>query len=143
MTEEAKNQEQDTGAAIDPAEIDAIAAEAGAEEAPESAGDLMEQHEGPTTAETIQPIIDLACGVVAPNWQIQKAERQALAGAYGDLIDKYFPEGIGAWGIELNAALITAAILGPRVTSGIPAREKPKREEKPEPTGEGKEADED
>ncbi|RUT74694.1 hypothetical protein EHM94_05735 [Marinobacter sp. NP-6] len=143
MTDKAEDQEKSTGTAINMDELDAVEQEAGAEEQPEDAGSLMEQQDGPTTAETIQPIIDLACGVAAPNWQIQKGEREALAGAYGDLIDKYLPDGLGAWGIELNALLMTAAIFGPRVTSGVPARNQPKEEKTAEPAKEGKDADED
>lgn len=128
MTEQANN--QDTGAAIDGEELAAMAAELEQDEAPESAGELVEQAEGPPTAEIIQPIIDLACGVMAPNWHIQKGERQAMAEAYGDLLDKYFPEGLGDYGVELNALLCTAAVLGPRVAKRIPPREPPKKPEK-------------
>lgn len=128
---EDNNKVEEAGAAIDQTELDAVAIEAGADEAPESAGELMET-EGPSTAEVLQPLIDLACSVAAPNWEISKGERQALAESYGDLADKYFPEGVGQWGVELNAALITAAIIGPRVASGTPARKEKKREAQPE-----------
>lgn len=129
MTQPVDNQEQkDTGAAIDSAELDAIASEAEASEAPDSAAELVEEREGPTTAEVIHPLISFGCDLACPNYQIQKAEKQALAESYGDLLDKYFPEGIGAWGVELNALLMTAAIFGPRVAQGVPARNKPKAE---------------
>lgn len=129
MTDNAENQEQNAGAAIDSEELDAIAREAGEDEAPQSAGELMEERDGPTTAEVIAPLIGFGCDIGCPNYQIQKAEKQALAEAYGELIDKYYPEGVGAWGVELNALLMTAAIFGPRVAQGVPARSKPKAEE--------------
>jgi len=126
MTEKAKDQEQEAaGAAIDTDELNNIAAQLEGEEQHEAAGELAER-EGPTTAEVIHPLISFGCDLACPNYQIQKAEKQALAEAYGDLLDKYFPEGIGAWGVELNAALMTAAIFGPRLAQGVPAREKPK-----------------
>ncbi|MCS6128887.1 hypothetical protein G3485_17355 [Shewanella baltica] len=65
-------------------------------------------------AELIAPIIGLACMAFAPNWNIAPEEQQALAESYGALIDKYFPEGAGAFGVELNALIITGAILAPR-----------------------------
>lgn len=129
MTDKAEEQEQGTGAAIDSGELDAIAREAGEDEAPQSAGELMEEREGPTTAEVIAPLIGFGCDIGCPNWQIQKEEKKALAEGYGELIDKYYPDGISAWGVELNALLMTAAIFGPRVAKGMPARVKPKAEE--------------
>lgn len=120
---EVTEQEHDTGAAIDQAELNSMAEELEAEQAEAQAGELAEQHEGPATAEMLFPLVAFGCDLACPNYQIQKAEKQALAESYGDLIDKYFPEGIGAWGVELNALLVTAAIFGPRVAKGIPARE--------------------
>ncbi|WP_428398418.1 hypothetical protein [Marinobacter salarius] len=129
MTEKAEDQEKSTGTAINMEELDAVEQEAGAEEAPQSAGELLEEREGPTTAEVIAPLIGFGCDIGCPNWQVQKEEKRALAEGYGELIDKYYPEGLGAIGVELNALLMTAAIFGPRVAQGIPARAKPKAEE--------------
>lgn len=70
----------------------------------------------------LQPTFDLLC----PNWNVQAAECNALAGAYAPVLVKYFPGGIGKMGPELTAVLVTAAIFGPRI--GVP-RVKP--EEKP------------
>ena len=138
-----KDGEQEAGAAIDPAEMDAIAAEAGAEEAPESSGELMEEQEGPSTSDVLYPLISFGCDLGCPNWMVQDAEKKALSDGYADMIDKYWPGGVSKFGVELNALLMTAAIFGPRVAKGIPARDLPKREEKQEQTGESKEANED
>lgn len=121
MNEENQNQGE-TGAAIDSDELNKMAADLEAEQAEAQAGELMEQREGPATAEMLFPLVSFGCDLACPNYHIQKAEKQALAESYGELVDKYFPEGIGAWGVELNALLVTAAIFGPRVAKGIPAR---------------------
>lgn len=90
----------------------------------ERVGDYMEaEPEGPSTAEMLMPLVSMGCKVAAPNWQIQKAEVEALAESYGELVDKYFPGGVGEWGPELNAALVTAAIFGPRL--GTPRHKQP------------------
>lgn len=123
------NTTTETGSAVDQEELTKLAEELEAEQAEELAGELMEERQGPETAEMLYPLVSFACDLGCPNYQIQKAEKQALSESYGELIDKYFPEGIGAWGVELNALLVTAAIFGPRVAKGIPAQ-KPK--EKPE-----------
>ncbi|TVL36224.1 hypothetical protein [Shewanella xiamenensis] len=85
-------------------------------------GGLQAENQGyqPTQAahvsgsELIAPIVGLTCAIFAPNWNISPEEQQALADSYGALIDKYFPEGAGAFGVELNALIITGAILAPR-----------------------------
>ncbi|NKF52785.1 hypothetical protein G3R49_19700 [Shewanella sp. WXL01] len=71
-------------------------------------------------AEIIAPVVQLGCALLAPNWDIQPEEQQALADSYGALIDKYFPDGAGSFGVELNALLITGAIVTPRL--GKPRR---------------------
>lgn len=129
MNDNERLHQEERGAAIDSEELDAIAREAGEDEKPQSAGELMEERDGPTTAEVIAPLISFGCDIGCPNWQVQKAEKQALAEGYADLIDKYYPDGVSAFGVELNALLMTAAIFGPRVAQGIPARVKPKAEE--------------
>lgn len=75
-------------------------------------------------AEILAPVVGLACNILAPSWDIQPEEQQALAESYGALVDKYFPEGAGAFGVELNALIITGAIFGPRIG-------KPRKPEKP------------
>jgi hypothetical protein len=77
-------------------------------------------------AELIFPVVGLACAVLAPSWNITTDEQQALADNYGAVIDKYFPEGAGSFGVELSALLVTGAILAPRL--GTPR--KPEKETK-------------
>lgn len=120
----------DEPTAIDDAALAQLEQEYSAAEMAETAA-LVGDEQGPTTAEILQPVIDLACAVGCPNWQIKQAEREALAQAYGDLIDKYFPDGVGQFGVELNALLVTAAIFTPRI--GQPRH-------KPEPDPEKQEA---
>lgn len=132
MTDATKDQEQETtGAAIDTDELNSIAAELAGEEQQDAGGELAER-QGPATAEVIYPLISFGCDLGCPNWMIQDAEKKAMADGYADMIDKYWPDGIGAFGVELNALLMTAAIFGPRVAKGIPAREKPKAKQEQE-----------
>ncbi|MCW3173755.1 hypothetical protein [Shewanella subflava] len=68
-------------------------------------------------AEIILPVVSLACGVLAPNWDIKPEEQAALADCYGALMDKYFPDMAESGGVELSALLVTAAILTPRLST--------------------------
>lgn len=77
------------------------------------------------TAELVQPLVSLLCVTVAPAWEITAAEQEQLAGAYADVIDKYFPDGV-PMGPEVGAIMVTAAIVMPRL--GRPMKE-------PEPEG--------
>jgi len=131
MNDNERLHQEEAGAAIDSEELQSLAAEFAPEPEAEQGGELADR-EGPTTAEVIHPLISFGCDLACPKYQIQPAEKQALADGYADLIDKYFPEGIGAFGVELNALLVTAAIFGPRVAKGIPARAPEKREKEPE-----------
>lgn len=67
------------------------------------------------TADLIAPIVGLVCSVVCPAWEIGAEEQGALSQSYADVLDKYFPEGAGAFGVELSALLVTAAIITPRL----------------------------
>src|SRR3569833_1825478 len=67
----------------------------------------------PPTEEIIYPVLSLAFDAIAPAWAVSEQEMRALAAAYGELLDKYFPD--MSFGVELNALIITAAFLGPRM----------------------------
>ncbi|MFK5947696.1 MAG: hypothetical protein QM500_02860 [Methylococcales bacterium] len=79
------------------------------------------------TSELIEPIVQMCAGVLVPNWKLQKAEIKVLAEAYGSLLDKYFPDTGKLMGVELNALLITAAVIVPRI--GTPIKEPPPKPE--------------
>lgn len=100
-----------------PEELEGLAAEAAALEGEtivNGAAAPEPKQAGPSTAELLLPVVGLMCGLFCPAWNIQQVEQQALAEAYGAVVDKYFPDGIN-FGVELNALLITAAIIGPRL----------------------------
>ncbi|MBE0471516.1 MAG: hypothetical protein IBX55_18645 [Methyloprofundus sp.] len=67
------------------------------------------------TGDLIYPIIGFTLDLAAPNWEINETEKKALSDAYADLLDKYFPNVAGHFGIELSALLITTAIFAPRI----------------------------
>lgn len=94
------------------AEFRALAAEAAGD--PGQAGPGPAPGE-PSTKELLAPLVSFTFDALAPAWNVQQAEKEALTEAYAGVIDKYWPEGVGAFGVELNALLITAAILGPRM----------------------------
>ena len=54
--------------------------------------------------------------LLAPAWNIQESEIEALSDAYSGVLQKYFPDGTKAVGAELGAALVTIAIFAPRVS---------------------------
>ena len=86
----------------------------------------------PTTGELLTEVIQITADVAAPNWQIQREESEQLGSVYGALLDKYMPDaGLGKYGIEISAVLVTGMIIKSR--AGIPLRA-PK--EKPEETTE-------
>ena len=84
--------------------------------------------------------------VMAPNWGVQQAEIDGLAGAYAPLLAKYFPDTANV-GPEIGAVIVTAAVIVPRLSiprklvdsgSGAPEPEpskpksgKPKKKQKP------------
>lgn len=111
-------------------EFEALAAEA--------AGMVEAQHQpqpeppgppAPPTAEIILPVLSMVCDLAAPNWRIGEAEKRALAEAYGALLDKYFPDGFMAWGVELNAVIVTAAIIAPRMRTPRISEPEPQTEQ--------------
>ncbi len=65
--------------------------------------------------EIIEHLAGPAFGLLAPGWNVQPAEIQALAEAYAGLLNKYFPGGASQMGPELGAAMVTVAIIGPRL----------------------------
>jgi hypothetical protein len=78
--------------------------------------------------EIIQHIVGPAFGLLAPGWGVQPVEIEALAEAYAGLLNKYFPGGATQMGPELGAAMVTVAIIGPRLKMPreLPAPETPK-----------------
>jgi hypothetical protein len=87
------------------------------QEAANDAGPVQQpqQQQGPGAAEVLFPILQMGFGVMAPNWNVQDSEVQQLAECYGQLTDKYFPDGLGDYGVEISAVMVTAAIVLPRL----------------------------
>ena len=83
------------------------------------------QQQGPGAAEVLFPILQMGFGVVAPNWNVQDSEVQQLAECYGQLTDKYFPDGLGDYGVEISAVMVTAAIVLPRLKLPRKIEQKP------------------
>lgn len=90
-------------------------------EAEESAAPEIE------TSEILLPVISLGFDVFSPNWGITEEEKKALSNGYGELIDKYFPDGVGSVGVELNALILTGAIFLPRMS--VPRKVEEKKQD--------------
>ncbi len=97
----------------------------------------------PSAAEMLRPLVDFGVDVFCPGWEVQDQERDHLANAYGALVEKYAPGGITTFSVELQAALVTAAIFGPRVAAGMPRRPDREDEGRNEETGEAPEGGDD
>ena len=83
-----------------------------------------------SSAEIMRPLLRATFDILAPNWKVDDQESSALAEAYAAVLDKYFPDGF-PWGVEVNALLLTVAIIGPRFK--IPPRHAPETKTDAEP----------
>lgn len=98
------------------AELEREAAEAGEGIAAEVAAATVEDPAaGPETIELLLPVIALACGGLAPGWRITPDEQMQLAGAYAELLDKYWPGGVSEFGPEVTVLIVTAGVFVPRL----------------------------
>lgn len=79
------------------------------------------------TAADLTAIFELAFGVLAPNWNVQKSECSALGAGGAKVLLKYWPDGLGTMGPELGLAITVLAVAGPRVAARLPLREQPKK----------------
>ncbi|MAA87927.1 MAG: hypothetical protein CME39_09770 [Haliea sp.] len=101
------------------AELDALVQETGGEApqgapgapaAPEPEPDPLAEYQ-----ELLEPVLFLGFQVLAPNWEITAPEARQLSAGYAPVLAKYFPDGPGAIGPEVGAALLTVSILAPRL----------------------------
>jgi hypothetical protein len=128
MSEETTEYPEQTqeGESVDPvAELESLQIE-GDDFAPDAGtvAEPEEKKEVPTDKMlllAISPLFD----IFAPAWEVSADEKEALAGAYAEVIDKYFPEFDA--GCELNAIIITGMIVAPRI--GKPRKIEPESEQ--------------
>lgn len=66
------------------------------------------------TGELLAGLLVPLTQVLAPAWGVTEAECKTLGDAWGCVVDKYFPSGLGAYGVEISAVLVTVAVFGPR-----------------------------
>lgn len=64
------------------------------------------------TADVLHLLLVPLAERVAPAWALTAAELRSLADAWGVVLDKYFPD--LNLGVELQAAIVTFAVFGPR-----------------------------
>lgn len=53
--------------------------------------------------------------LLAPNWNVQEQEVEALSESYAVVLYKYFPDSLGQMAPELGALLVSLAIFTPRM----------------------------
>jgi hypothetical protein len=74
------------------------------------------------TAQVIESAISPLFQIFCPKWNVSQDEVSALSSAYGDLLDKYFPDGVTSrFSVEITAITCTAAVIVPRL--GMPRKE--------------------
>jgi hypothetical protein len=113
-------------------------------------GKTAEQNETPEQSEqpefetskmlygVISPLFD----VFTPNWQVSNNEKMALSQAYGDLIDKYFPDGVhNQFGVEITALTVTGMVFASRIGTPRKLEEKEVNPKKEEQSAPGRKAD--
>lgn len=89
---------------------------------PGEASGAIEAHQQAAAAESqkqyeevLTMCLGMTFGIVAPNWNVTEAESKELAKAYAGVLDKYFPGGMQSFGVEVGAALVTVAVIAPRI----------------------------
>ena len=106
-------------------------------ESPGVEGDYIpgdDQSQGqPKTADILAPMLQITFGLLAakrgPHWKLSDLEAVEAARAYGDVIDKYWPD--AAIGPEAAAVLVTLAVFGPRVMQDKKLEAEKAKQEKP------------
>lgn len=81
---------------------------------------------GPPTSLILEGVLAPVFLIFAPNWNVKRDEVKLLAEAYGGVIDKYFPDGLGDFGPEIAAITITGMIVVPRLNTPMKAVPKEK-----------------
>lgn len=71
------------------------------------AGLPEQQNDSEENQQLLKALFDGGFAVLAPGWGVTETETETLSKAYAPLMDKYMPDGMGAYSLEINAALIT------------------------------------
>jgi len=72
-------------------------------------------------------VLNMGFIVLAPNWQVAPEEVEQLTEAYTALLSKYCPDGLGEYGVEISAVMMTFAVVAPRI--GTPRTAPPPKQE--------------
>jgi len=70
----------------------------------------------------ISTILGAGFDTICPAWKVQADEIEKLSECYACLVDKYFPDWATRFGLEINAILLTAIVVLPRLKT--PRKEK-------------------
>ena len=117
---------EEKGAAFNENELKALEAETVADIAKDeaAAGDSLPVAIDEEMRGLVGGVLGMGFAVLAPNWEVKQEEVEQLTEAYTALICKYCPDGLGDYGVEISAVMMTFAVVAPRI--GKP-RERPKQ----------------
>lgn len=115
--------DQQAAAAVEPDELARLEAQEQADAVPPPAGAAATPAEPSiSTSDLIVMVGGPWFDILAPNWKVGEQEKKQLGDAYGELIDKYFPDWEKRFGPELACVVVTAAVFGPRIAMKMPPR---------------------
>ncbi len=121
--------EQEKTAAFDDAELKSLESEVLGDIKNDEQTTVIEgQHLQPVDEEMrglVGGLLGMGFAVLAPNWDVKPDEVEQLTEAYTALLCKYCPDGLGNYGVEISAVMLTFAVVAPRLA--IP-RNKPTAE---------------
>lgn len=66
------------------------------------------------TADVLTAVMVPMFATLCPNWNVTNEECSNVAQAWGPVLDKYLPDWVTRFGVEVNAVLITLLVFGPR-----------------------------
>lgn len=85
------------------------------------------------TTEMLNAVLVPMFATLCPNWVVTNEECAQVAQAWGPVLDKYFPDWVTKFGVEVNAVLITVLVFGPRWST--PRKIVDVKKETPQTTG--------
>ena len=77
-----------------------------------------------STGELMTQFLSVGFGLVAvragEHWVLSTDEAEIAGNAYGDVLDKYFPDLSGMGGVEVTAVMVTGSLMIPRMMANKP-----------------------
>lgn len=84
-------------------------------EQPEEEAKAPEIDTGEVIAQLLMPTFGLIALKAGAHWNLTPEEAQIAGNAYGEVVDKYFPDAGQSMGVEVTALIVTAGLVAPRL----------------------------